>query len=315
MIERQRRWLHRTGRIALSALLLAALGGGGLTWLRGLRSSSHADLTGIPTAAVKRTDLFASIRTGGKLASSKQTKINCEIEALYFSSGGRWTVTSGASTILSLVPEGSTVQKGDVLCTFDASDYAELVREQEIKVMEARADLDAARLQLEVGEVGLREYRDGLSIQTREQNRSKIALARSNDQLSADRLVWANRMAQLGYIPSSQVTSSKQDKQRAEIDLKLATNGAKIFEEFSIPKATRKLEAQLEGYRSLLTYQTMRVNMNEERLAHYRLQVERCTIRAPHDGFLIYANNEWGSGASIWASGCGRTSPCFTCRT
>jgi HlyD family secretion protein len=43
---------------------------------------------------------------------------------------------------------------------------------------------------------------------------------------------------------------------------------------------------------SMLTYQDRRLQRHREREDMLRLQVEHCTIRAPHDGFVIYANND-----------------------
>ena len=40
-----------------------------------------------------------------------------------------------------------------------------------------------------------------------------------------------------------------------------------------------------------LNYQTLRLARHRERFALLEKQVEHCTIRAPHDGFVIYANN------------------------
>ena len=41
-----------------------------------------------------------------------------------------------------------------------------------------------------------------------------------------------------------------------------------------------------------LKYQDRRLARNLDRLAKLEKQVELCTIRAPHDGFVIYANDE-----------------------
>ena len=73
----------------------------------------------------------------------------------------RTPCTGGASTIIELIPDGSNVKKGDVLCRLDSSDYEELIRQQEIQVQRSRADLEAARLDLESEKAALREYRDG----------------------------------------------------------------------------------------------------------------------------------------------------------
>ena len=49
----------------------------------------------------------------------------------------------------------------------------------------------------------------------------------------------------------------------------------------------------------------MRLRHEEERLARFLLQVDRCTIRAPHDGLLIYADKPGRParimlGAPVW---------------
>ncbi len=41
----------------------------------------------------------------------------------------------------------------------------------------------------------------------------------------------------------------------------------------------------------MLEYQNLRLQNHLQRLARLELQVQNCTIRAPHDGFVIYANN------------------------
>ena len=51
------------------------------------------------------------------------------------------------------------------------------------------------------------------------------------------------------------------------------------------------LEGAVQGARSTLEYQDLRLQRNQDRLATLEKQVENCTIRAPHDGFVIYANN------------------------
>ena len=41
----------------------------------------------------------------------------------------------------------------------------------------------------------------------------------------------------------------------------------------------------------MLEYQDLRLHRQLDRLSSLEKQVEHCTIRAPHDGFVIYANN------------------------
>ena len=64
-----------------------------------------------------------------------------------------------------------------------------------------------------------------------------------------------------------------------------------MFKKFTAPKTIRELEGAEQGARATLEYQELRLQRQLDRLATLEKQVERCTIRAPHDGFVIYANN------------------------
>jgi len=54
----------------------------------------------------------------------------------------------------------------------------------------------------------------------------------------------------------------------------------------------RALESQINGAQATFDFQTIKLRREEERLALYKKQVEFCTIRAPHDGFVILANRQ-----------------------
>src|SRR4051794_36819852 len=98
----------------------------------------------LPTTAVKRADVDAVVLTSGRVASSRSTEIHCMLERLELTAeNGAPTQAAipkeGASAIIALVPDGATVKKGEVICEFDASDYEELARRQQIVAEEATA--------------------------------------------------------------------------------------------------------------------------------------------------------------------------------
>ena len=45
-----------------------------------------------------------------------------------------------SSTILEIIPNGTTVKKGDVLCTLDASEYEDVALAQTIRVEQHKAE-------------------------------------------------------------------------------------------------------------------------------------------------------------------------------
>ena len=94
--------------------------------------------------------------------------------------GGNEFTGGGSSTILSLLPEGTTVKKGDVLCTLDSSAYEELLRQQQIALEQAQAEHRQAELELEVARLAVGEFENGTLKQTLQDYRGQIALARSD---------------------------------------------------------------------------------------------------------------------------------------
>jgi HlyD family secretion protein len=199
-------------------------------------------------------------------------------------------LVNGASTILSLIPEGSTVKTGEVLCELDSSNYQELLRRQQIVVEQATADQRQATLALEVAEIGLKSYREGQQDQVIRGYEGQIALARSDLSRQADRLEWARKMVEKGYVSRAQVRSEEGTLSRLQENLRQSELAVSNYKRFTVPKEVLALESQVVGARSTLGFQTIRLNREQERLEHYRKLLAGCTVRAPHGGFVVYAN-------------------------
>ncbi len=284
----------RRGFFLLPGLVLSAVVA---IWCWGIPQSwepvrrSKEELALIPTTAVRRTDLSASLTAGGRVESSQSTIVECQLENLQMSSQGSAYSGGGSSTILSLVEEGATVRKGDVLCTLDASDYEEMARQQQINVERAQTENRQAELDLEVAHMAVREFREGLFKQTIQDYRGQIVLAESEMERGADRLKWSKRMVVKGYLPAGQVTNEEYNLARSSLTNAQMRSGLQVFQRYSAPKTLRELESRVRSAEATLAYQRTKLERNHERLRNLQLQVEQCTIRAPHDGFIIYAND------------------------
>jgi HlyD family secretion protein len=262
------------------------------TWL-GYRPwrKSGPSLEELPRSVVRRADLRMYLTAPGQVESSKKTQIICELENLQIRSQGHESNVGGSSTILRIIPDGSLVKEGDLLCQLDASSYEELVRQQQIKVEECRSTKLQTELDLQVAEMGVYEYQDGLRRQDEQDYRGRIALAKSEVQRAADRLAWSTRMLQKGYSSAGQIATERSTLQRATLALEQVQGEFTHFQRFTAPITLRTLESTVEGARANLLAQIARLERSEERLKHYMRQVELCTIRAPHDGLVIYAND------------------------
>lgn len=285
-LSRPRKWAGFATVLALAAATLTVAG----SW-RNSRAKSTPPRERYDVVDVRRIDLFPKRSAGGQLQSSKRTVIECELERLHVGIRGGGSLTaSGASTLLSIVPDGSQVKKGDVLAVLDSSDYEEMLLQQRVTVERVQADYRQTELTLEVAKLALVEYRDGTVQDTRREMLGKLALAESDLERSGIRLAWTKRMNDKGYAPKSQVASDQYALSVNRVSLARQKTAFDLFFRYQAPKNLRQLEGEIKMAEANLGYQSLRRKRMLDRLALLEKQLELCTIRAPHDGFVIYAN-------------------------
>jgi len=90
----------------------------------------------------------------------------------------------GSTTIVDILPEGSKVKAGDVVCTLDSSTFLDEEKAQLIRWLQAKSYVEQANAILEVNLITLREYRDGIYPQDLQLVRQYIETC----QLERDRL-------------------------------------------------------------------------------------------------------------------------------
>jgi HlyD family secretion protein len=236
---------------------------------------------------VQRRDLETTLLVGGDLQPTKEVTVTCQVEDI--------TDTEGM-VIISVLPNGAPVKKGDEICRLDASELEEMARRQEIQVTQSRAAAEQARLTLETARIALREYEDGLVSQTTTEYQGKLALLRSDVQRQEDRVVWAEAMAGKGYLARSQLLSERQTLAQARHELARTEGELKLFRHFEVPRELQSLRGQVETAGINHKLESDRLKVELDRLSMIRKQVENCVVRAPQDGVVVYANgNRWRS--------------------
>jgi HlyD family secretion protein len=283
---------RRRTRLAYSILLfglgLALAFGGAVGWAHW---RARRPLEQYLIGDVRRADLFPMLTATGRLESGKRTVIKCELENIAVGVRGQRLIAGGAAILLSVVPEGTQVKRGDVLAVLDSSDYEELARTQRISVERAKADLVQAQLDHEIAGLAVREFKDGLMRETITEFEGRLFLARSELERANDRLTWSRNMKKKGYVAASTVSGEEYRTAQLALNLAREESAFELFKKFTAPKTIRELEGAVKGAQVMLEYQQLRNRRHVQRLAALETQVERCTIRAPHDGFVIYANS------------------------
>jgi HlyD family secretion protein len=289
---RQRRYIWPSKLAAFVAVVLGAAVTVGLAYETTGHHASRPPAEKYTLANVCRTDLYPALTASGRVESSTRTVIECELENITVGVLGQRLWAGGSSVLLSIVPEGSLVHRGDILAVLDSSEYEELLRQQKITVERSRADHRQAELNYEIAQLAVREFREGSMTEAVKDFERSVALAQSDLARVEDRLEWVQRMKKKGYVASTQVTTERFNHAQALFNLGEERAAFGLFTKWTAPRALKILENGILAAEATLKYQSSRLNRNRERLAKLEKQVELCTLRAPHDGFVIYANDE-----------------------
>jgi HlyD family secretion protein len=184
---------------------------------------------GLPAAAVRRTSFDVVLTASGVAQSSRQTVVRCKLENLRIRSRGGGFSTGGASTILEIIPNGTMVKEGDVLCELDASEYKDLEHPQALRVAQHHAEMVQTDEALQSAELALREYSEGLFHQDVQGMEGSVALAESELKRASDRLAWSERMEDKGYASLAQVASDRTAVLRATNQLREARTQLDLY--------------------------------------------------------------------------------------
>jgi RND family efflux transporter MFP subunit len=249
-----------------------------------------------PVVEVKPADLPVTVMERGSLESSANLDVFCKVE--------------GQTTIIMMLPEGKQVKKGDVVCELDSAALKDQLVNQEITAMGAKAAWQNAGLRREVAEIALKEYRDGLYLQNKATIQGELKLAES-DVAPAENEVGRMTRARQGL--NATLAAKRGDRTAVEIAAEIYIDDrvreaqvavqrvrsrieqfkakGEMLEKYEAPKRIKELQGEVEKARSdeLAKKATWDREMTLEK--KLRTQIENCTIKAPGDGIVVYAND------------------------
>jgi HlyD family secretion protein len=267
-------------------------------------------------APVRRGPLRISVVQRGNLAAKDSVSVESEIE--------------GQTTVLFLIPEGTSVKPGDLLVELDASDLVEKKRQQEIAVQNAEAayvkakaqyeiqesqnksDIEAAERKLNFAELDKQKYLDGDRIQLVDQAQDKILLAESKRTQAGNTKEWSEKLLEKGYVTKSDMERDKLDFESAEVQLKEAKAAKNLLEQYedrrkkieldaNVEEAKRGLErTKLRAEATIVDFEAgrntskARLELEEQRLKKWLDQIAKARIVSKWSGMVVYSRVESG---------------------
>lgn len=243
---------------------------------------------GVVTYQVRRANLPVTVSERGNLESSENKDAYCQVE--------------GQTTIIMIVPEGTRVTKGQLVCELDSAALKDQLTNQEITTRGASAAYQNAKLTREVAEIAVTEYKEGIFKQDQETAKGEIALAKSNRKRAEDRVDWSGRMYEKKYLSLGQVISEKLSLQQAIFSEEQAQTKLDVLLKYTKDKTIKELESEVEKSRSDELAKEATFQLEKSKEEKLRRLIKNCQIFAPADGLVVYANDP-GRG------GMGQTTP------
>jgi HlyD family secretion protein len=196
---------------------------------------------------------------------------------------------AGSTRIVTILPEGQRVKAGEVVAKLDAAAYDEAARTQRIRYLQAKASVEQCQSMLDVAEVTLREYRDGIYPQDLELIQQYIASCQIDRDRSANNYKWSSDMLALGFRTPFQKRADELTLEQSEIALAEGKGMLERLSKYTGPKLKKSLEANVLAIRADLLNQQKSFSFEEQRLNELLRNIDHCTIKAPGDGVVVYA--------------------------
>jgi multidrug resistance efflux pump len=195
----------------------------------------------------------------------------------------------GRTTVLSIRPEGSRVEKGDIVCELDPGELRDRLAGEELDVQGALADVQGARLAREVAGLALTEYQEGRFVHDKAAVEGEIKLAESNLARQEDLVEWTRRMFDKGYVSMAEKVSQELALRKAVFDKEQADSKLKLLLDHTKGKTIKALTGQIETARAREL--AKQAALERAQAARKRLdgQIRRCKVAVPAGGRVQYA--------------------------
>jgi HlyD family secretion protein len=232
----------------------------------------------------------------------------------------------GTTTIISIVPEGTKVKKGDIVCELDSSALQDKYRQQEILCTTAESaftkasedlkiqlnqnasDIEAADLAVRLAALDYKKFINGEFPQQQSAAEGKVKIAEEAYIQAKETYEFNKRQVDKGTTQQNVAEASRIKMQQAQFDRESARKELEVLEDFTKERTEEELKSQAKQligelervkikadaskvqFEKDLEAKDLTLKVEKDKLERYKKQIEACTLRAPQDGEVVYAN-------------------------
>ncbi len=245
------------------------------------RSQSRAGVSqALLTATVSSGPFVQEVVERGEVMSSSNVEIRCEVQSK----------AVAGTPIIEIVDEGVYVKEGDFLVKLDDSGLQADLVQQRIATNSSKALAVEARTDFEAAKLALEEYESGTFLQEQGVVESEKFVAQENLRRAEEYLRFSVKLAERGYVTPVQLEADRFAVEKAKKELENASTKLEVLRKFTKVKTINRLKANVETAEARLLARENSYNLDLERQANFEAQIEKCVIKAPSAGQVVYAN-------------------------
>jgi HlyD family secretion protein len=264
--------------------LVVAAGIGGAVWWVFFREKADASSGPILNEVLKGPYDFIVLEQG-EVEAANAIELRCEVKSRGAGGGG-----GGGVTILEVVPEGTLAKKGDVLVRLDSSALDQELKQQTIAVNTSKALVVQAQNTLEAAKIARKEYLEGTFRNEERLIKSEVFVAEQNLRTAQLSYESAQRLAAKGLVTPLQLDGAQFAVQKAQNELDNANGKLEVLNKYTKEKMLKQFDSDIATAEAKVKAEESSHAIEEGKLKEIEDQIAKCTIKAPADGQVVYAN-------------------------
>jgi RND family efflux transporter MFP subunit len=273
------------------------------------------------TAPAAVGDLRILVTDKAELESAESVQVACEVE--------------GGGKLVTILAEGTQVTKGTVVARFDTDVLQKGISEQEVKWETAVGKLKAAKSELEVqknkaeSEIAKAElaltlarldreaYENGEYQAAWNKQKSTLEIGRKELKEAEDSLDFSRGMVKKGFAQQEQLRSKELFVDGKKSAVRQAEDDLMVLEKFTRKRKQTELEAKAkdaerdlertkksqeaanEKAQTEVTAAGKTADIEKKQLERLQAQLDKCELKAPGDGIVIYFKRPWDESSRI----------------
>lgn len=229
----------------------------------------------------------------GQVESATNTELRCQVRSRGGGGGGGSSGSSlggSSTTILDVVPEGTMVKEGDVVVELDSSSLTLEENSQKIQVSTRESQLAQAENALKAAEIAKTEYLEGLFVSAEKLIMAELYQAEQAYRTSEQGVKSAKSLTEKNIITGLQLESAYVALENAKNALDNAQTKLNTLRNLTKQKELTVLEANIASAEANVKAQQQGLQLEQDKLKDIQEQIAKCTIKAPQEGQVVYAN-------------------------